>query len=91
MTPTLMTPTLAVPRRRKLPARAHAVVFPAVLSLLMSGIVTAVATVRALGFMPDLAPRILGAWSISYAIAFPATLLVLPLVRRIVALLVEAP
>lgn len=82
---------LASPARRKLPARAQHIVFPAVLSLLMSGIVTAIATIRAVGLVPDLPTRILSAWALSYAIAFPTALVVMPLVRRIVGWIVESP
>ncbi|WP_134500986.1 DUF2798 domain-containing protein [Microvirga pakistanensis] len=78
-------------RPRKLPARAQAVVFPMILSLLMSGIVSTIATLRAVGITPGVGARILEAWGMSYVIAFPTALLVMPLVRRIVAAIVETP
>lgn len=78
-------------RFRKLPAKAHAIVFPMVLSLLMSGIVSAIATIRAVGPQPDILFRIAQAWGLSYMIAFPSALAVMPLVRRVVAAIVEAP
>lgn len=74
---------------KKLPPRAQIVVVPMLLSLLMSGIVSSIATVNAVGLSSDLPARILRAWSMSYAIAFPAALLVMPVVRRIAALIVE--
>ena len=76
---------------RKLPARAQAIVFPMILSLLMSGVVSTIATLRAVGLVADIVPRILQTWMVSYAIAFPAALIVMPVVRRIVALIVEQP
>jgi hypothetical protein len=76
---------------RKLPARAYAIVFPMVLSLLMSGIVSAIATLRAIGLQSDILLKIVQAWGLSYVIAFPAALAVMPLVRRIVGAIVEIP
>lgn len=78
-------------RFRKLPAKAQSIVFPMVLSLLMSGIVSTIATVRAVGIQPDILYKIVQAWGLSYMIAFPSALAVMPLVRRVVALIVEAP
>lgn len=86
-----MTALASTSSRRKLPARAHHIVFPAVLSFLMSGIVTAIATIQAVGLAPDLPTRILSAWALSYAIAFPTALVVMPIVRRIVGWIVETP
>jgi len=78
-------------RPRKLPARAQAIVFPMILSLLMSGVVSTVATLNAVGLGDGILLKILHAWGMSYAIAFPAALLVMPVVRRIVAAIVEPP
>lgn len=76
---------------RKLPARSQFVVVPLLLSLLMSGIVSTVATLYAVGLTPDIGTRILRAWAMSYLIAFPAAVVVLPVVRRIVARIVDLP
>ena len=78
-------------RWRKLPARAQVVVMPMILSLLMSGIVSSISTVKAIGLAEVTVWRLLQAWGVSYMIAFPAALLVMPIVRRAVALLVESP
>lgn len=78
-------------RVRKLPPKAQAIVFPLILTLLMSGVVSSIATLRAIGLEPGLVPRVLQAWALSYAIAFPTALLVMPFVRRIVAAVVETP
>ncbi len=83
------TKGLRMPRPRKLPARAQVVVMPMILSFLMSGIVSAISTLRVVGFAADTHWRILEAWSVSYVVAFPVALVVLPIVRRIVGLLVE--
>ncbi|MBB4039663.1 hypothetical protein GGR34_001305 [Microvirga flocculans] len=76
---------------RKLPAKTHAIMFPLILSLLMSGVVSTIATLKAVGLEAGIVPRILQAWGLSYAIAFPTALLVMPVVRRIVGALVETP
>jgi energy-converting hydrogenase Eha subunit A len=78
-------------RLRKLPARAHIVVMPMILSLLMSGVVSSISTIKVIGLADVTAERLLQAWGISYMIAFPTALLVMPIVRRVVALLVESP
>ncbi|SOD95522.1 DUF2798 domain-containing protein [Caenispirillum bisanense] len=77
--------------RRKLPARAQVILTPMILSLLMSGVVSAVATLTATGLAPGVTGTILHAWGLSYVIACPTAIVVLPLVRRIVGLLVESP
>jgi hypothetical protein len=64
---------------------------PLILSVLMSGIVSFVATLKSIGMPPDFLGIWLGAWQVSWLIAFPTLLIVLPFVRRIVALVVEQP
>lgn len=78
-------------RSRRLPARYAGIVMPFVLSLLMTFVVSAIATLRSLGFTPDFAGIWMSAWGLSWLIAFPTLLLVLPLVRKIVGLVVETP
>ncbi|MGJ4891601.1 DUF2798 domain-containing protein [Bradyrhizobium sp. HKCCYLS3077] len=80
------------PRSRgKLPARYAAVVMPFTLSVLMTFVVSAIATLKSLGPTPAFIATWPAAWAISWVVAFPTLLAVLPLVRRIVALVVEAP
>lgn len=76
-------------RMKKLPARAHSLVMSFVLTMLMTVIVSGISTVRAVGF-EGLMDHWLGAWLWSWAIAFPTLLVVMPLVRRIVAWIVQA-
>ncbi|WP_309772468.1 MULTISPECIES: DUF2798 domain-containing protein [Agrobacterium] len=73
----------------RLPARYGAILMPMVLSILMTFVVSLIATVRAIGFTEDFMIRWLPAWGLSWFVAFPTLLLVLPLVRRIVNALVE--
>ena len=75
----------------KLPARYAGIVMPFVLSVLMTFVVSAIATLRSLGPGPDFLSTWPTAWGLSWLLAFPTLLLVLPLVRRIVGLLVETP
>jgi hypothetical protein len=78
-------------RLRRLPARYAGIVMPLILSILMAGIVSCVATLTSLGTTPDFVGHWLRAWLASWLIAFPTLLFVLPIVRRIVALVVEPP
>jgi hypothetical protein len=86
-----MTPSPAPRPRSKLPARYAAVAMPLVLSVLMTFVVSAISTLRSLGPTPAFVATWPTAWAISWLVAFPTLLAVLPLVRRIVALAVEAP
>ena len=86
-----MTPHAAPAKSRKLPASLNFVAVPFVLSIMMSCIVSGISTVASLGFASDLIRVWMAAWAISWVIAFPTLLLVLPLVRRIVATVVEQP
>lgn len=79
------------PQSRKLPARYIGVVQPFVLSIFMSLIVSGVATLKNIGLAPDFLPAWMSAWAISWVIAFPTLLFVLPVVKRIVALVVDVP
>ena len=84
-------PSITRPGWRKLPASAMGVVMPLLLSIFMTFIVSAVATMRAIGLAPDFVERWMSAWGLSSVIAFPAVLVVLPIVRRLAALIVETP
>ncbi|WP_207457115.1 DUF2798 domain-containing protein [Azospirillum sp. SYSU D00513] len=77
--------------RRKLPARYNGIVMPFVLSILMTFVVSGVSTIKTLGLAPDLLGQWMSAWGLSWLVAFPTLLLVLPAVRRIVAALVHPP
>ena len=74
---------------KRLPARYGALLMPLTLSLLMSGVVSFIATLKSVGVVSNIADLWLGAWQVSFLIAFPTLLVVLPLVRRLVAFLVE--
>lgn len=74
---------------RRLPPRYAAFVMPLVLSILMSLIVSGVSTLKSLGIGAAFVSTWPIAWFLSWLVAFPALLLVLPLVRRIVGLIVE--
>ena len=76
---------------RKLPARYAAIVLPLILSVMMTFIISGVATWRSIGFTPDFPKTWMSAWGLSWIVAFPTLLLVLPLVRRLVGSIVEAP
>ena len=82
--------TFPAPRRRgRLPARYASIVMPLVLSVLMTLVVSAISTLRSLGPTPAFVATWPAAWALSWLVAFPTLLAVLPLVRKIVALAVE--
>lgn len=67
------------------------VVFGAMLSGLMSLIVSGIATLRVIGFTTDFVNLWLGGWLTAWAIAFPVVLIVAPVAQRLVALLISRP
>lgn len=79
------------PARGRLPAHYAGIVMPFVLSVLMTFVVSAISTLKALGATAAFLTNWPAAWGLSWLVAFPTLLLVLPLVRRIVALVVAAP
>jgi hypothetical protein len=82
-----MTPNAS--RKHRLPARYVGLVMPFVLSVLMTFIVSAVSTLKSLGVSPEFFGTWPVAWLLSWLVAFPTLLLVLPLVRRIVTFVCE--
>lgn len=75
----------------KIPARYSYLVMPLLLSFLMTFLVSLISTVRSLGLVDGLLGVWMGAWLLSWMVAFPALLLVQPLVRRIMSVIVETP
>lgn len=75
---------------RKLPRRFGALVTPLLLSLLMTCVVSAISVVKTQGFGPEALGTWPSAWLISWLVAFPVLLLMLPVVRRLTGLLVES-
>ena len=68
-----------------LPKKLEPIAFGLLLSGMMSFIVSTISTYLAIGSLSGL----LGAWISSWAIAFPAVLVVAPLVRRILKSVVK--
>ena len=73
-----------------LPARFAPVLFGFILSGLMSAMVSGIATARALGLDTQFPALWFWAWLASWAVAFPAVLILAPVTRRIVGRLVRA-
>jgi len=73
----------------RLPARWAPIVMPLILSVCMSFIVSGIATVRAVGLADHFLALWMSAWGVSWLVAFPTLLLVLPMARRLVSLLVR--
>lgn len=76
---------------RKLPATSAVIVMPLVLSVIMTLVVSLISTVRVLGLQGEALRAWPAAWALSWLIAFPTLLLVLPIVRRVVSAIVMSP
>jgi len=77
-------------RRRKLPARYASIVMPFILLIMMTFIVSLIATAKTLGIAhPNLASSWMTAWALSWVVAFPVLLAILPIVRRMVAMVCD--
>lgn len=74
---------------KKLPNRYTSIVLPFLLSIIMTFVVSMVSTLRSLGLEEFSHYVWMSAWAISWLIAFPTLLLVLPVVRKITAILVQ--
>ena len=78
-------------RRRKLPARFAPVVTPLLLSFLLTCLVSLIATIRSVGLAPAVLHLWPGSWALSWLVAFPLMLLVMPVVKRLTSALVDPP
>jgi Protein of unknown function (DUF2798) len=76
---------------KKLPAKYNSIAMPFMLSLMMSFIISGVSTWRAIGMVDGFFWKWMPAWGLSWLIALPTVMVVLPIVRRVVAQFVEAP
>lgn len=66
-------------------------VTPFFLSVLMTFVVSGISTLKALGPTAEFLQTWPLSWALSWIVAFPTLLLVLPVVRRLVALVVAPP
>ncbi|GGW64745.1 DUF2798 domain-containing protein [Alishewanella tabrizica] len=73
----------------KFPAKAAGFIMPLLLSILMTFIVSFVSTLKGVGWAAFTVTGWLGAWGLSWLIAFPSLLLVLPVVKKLTAFLVR--
>ena len=76
---------------KKLPASYAKWVMPFILSVFMTCIVSLISTARTIGLVPGFAALWMNAWAWSWLFAFPVLLLILPLVRKATAAIVETP
>lgn len=67
-----------------IPKRLSPIVFGFIVSGIMSFLVSLVATVKAVGFIPGLFGLWMSAWLFAWAVACPTIILVGPVVRRFV-------
>lgn len=74
-----------------IPAKYAQIAFGFFLSLIMSGLISGVSTLSALGLGAVLSTIWLKAWASSWIVAFPSVLVVAPIARGIVGRLVKPP
>jgi hypothetical protein len=74
----------------KLPARYAGLVLPFFLTCIMTGVVSAISTLRVAGVGPGVLAMWFTSWMISWAIAYPTMVVVLPWVRKLVGALVAS-
>jgi Protein of unknown function (DUF2798) len=77
------------PSRYKLPARYSYFVMPLILSSIMTFVVSAISTLKSLGLSEAFFRTWPSAWALSWLIAFPVLLAVLPLARKLAACVVQ--
>ena len=76
---------------QKLPPRYNAIAMPLVLSMLMTIVVSGISTLIATGPVAGWIGIWFKAWLASWAVAFPTMVFVLPIARRVVARFVHPP
>ncbi len=76
---------------QKLPPRHNAIAMPFVLSMLMTIVVSGISTLTVVGLKAGWHGLWYKAWLLSWAVAFPTMVFVLPIARRLVAQFVEQP
>lgn len=74
---------------RKLPAKYASVLTPLLLTCIMTGIISGISTVRAIGFAPGVLVLWCEAWLLSWLVAFPLMAVLLPLAQRAVRLVLK--
>lgn len=73
----------------RVPARYAGIVMPFILSMLMTCIVSLICSLKSNGLSKDLLHIWSSAWGLSWLVAFPTLLLILPFVRKLTAFIVE--
>lgn len=73
----------------KIPARYASIVMPFLLSILMTCIVSMISTFNGLAPDQDFIELWLASWCLSWVVAFPTLILVLPFVKKLTSILVE--
>lgn len=73
-----------------IPKKYSAVVFSFWMALLMSSLMSFVVTVSKIGLTPAIVAVWLQAWALAFVIAFPTVMVVTPVVRQLVAMVVDA-
>jgi hypothetical protein len=76
---------------KKLPAKYYSIMMPLILSSIMCLIISGINTYRYNGYNKMFLSLWMNSWKLSWLIAFPSVLLLLPLAKKIVSMIVETP
>ncbi|HTR86855.1 MAG TPA: DUF2798 domain-containing protein [Reyranella sp.] len=76
---------------KKLPSSWFRFALPAGTTVFMTFLVSGVATWRALGWVPGMVQTWMTSWGIAWLVAFPTMLVMMPIVRRWLARIIEEP
>jgi len=89
MSKTSHTPPTIVFGIPKLPAKYSGIIMPFFLSILMTMLVSFISTMRVSGLTYQFIHLWMSSWAISWLIAFPTLLFLLPIVKKITAFFVK--
>jgi Protein of unknown function (DUF2798) len=76
---------------KKLPPRFASIVLPLILTCVLTGVLSLLATLRMVPLGPQVLAPWLFNWLLAWVIAFPIMVLFLPVARRLTARIVEPP
>lgn len=74
---------------KKLPSQALHLLIPFFLSFAMSGVISLISTLRAIGFSGFVFSDYVVTWFFAWAVGFPVVLVILPIARKIALLFVD--
>ncbi|ENU31876.1 DUF2798 domain-containing protein [Acinetobacter sp. NIPH 1852] len=69
--------------------KAATLLFPLILSCIMSFLISGITTLKALGFVENFFSMWMSAWMIAWMFAFPSVLVCAPIAQKLVSLILK--